>query len=411
MSQIDPAQRTTRPRLTAASLKAAKPEAKPYELRSDNPRGLLLRVEPSGTQTFWVQTGRGQRRKLGDAKVLTLQQAADRARRVLVDPVAYEREKHASESLEEFLDKHYSPWAVQHLRTGKAIARRIRAAFGPKWCSMRLGDITQKGLADWRTARMKQGTADSTINRDLSALSSVLSKAVEWGALAANPAREIKPLRLSNEVVRYLTPDEEARLLAALRDRDTDMRARRDNNNEALKRHGYKPRPKLGDFADHMTPLVLLSMNTGMRQGEVFALRWEDVNLERGMLTVRGEVAKSGKTRHIRLNSGAVGVLATWKKVSGGKSGYVFPGNVKNKPLDNVKQGWASVLKLAEIENFRWHDLRHHFASKLVMRGVDLNTVRELLGHSDLKMTLRYAHLAPEHMADAVERISVGVPA
>lgn len=88
----------------------------------------------------------------------------------------------------------------------------------------------------------------------------------------------------------------------------------------------------------------------------------------------------------------------------------VFPGKNGEK-LKSVKKAWANILKLAQIKNFRWHDLRHHFASKLAMGGVDLNTIRELLGHSDIQMTLRYAHLAPQHKAKAVavlldERIS-----
>mgnify|MGYP000255656077 FL=1 len=81
----------------------------------------------------------------------------------------------------------------------------------------------------------------------------------------------------------------------------------------------------------------------------------------------------------------------------------VFPSPVSGKMLNNVKKAWLAVLRDAGIENFRWHDMRHDFASQLVMKGIDLNTVRELMGHSDLKMTLRYAHLAPDNKLRAVE--------
>ena len=153
-------------------------------------------------------------------------------------------------------------------------------------------------------------------------------------------------------------------------------------------------------FADHLKPMVLVSLNTGIRWGELASLAWDSVDMKKSLITVVGDKAKSGKTRHVPLNSIAMNALTDWKEQSSGE--VVFPGRDGKKTLDNVNKSWKAVLDAAQIKNFRWHDMRHHFASWLVMAGVDLNTVRELLGHSDLKMTLRYAHLAPEHKAAAV---------
>ena len=132
-------------------------------------------------------------------------------------------------------------------------------------------------------------------------------------------------------------------------------------------------------------------------------MRWSDVDLVRANLTVEGEGAKPTQTRHIPLNTESLKVLSDWKSQNR-LDGYVFPGD-KGGRLDNVNKSWYAVLRKAEIAGFRWHDLRHTFASNLVMAGQDLNIVRELLGHSDIKMTLRYAHLAPEQKRAAVEKL------
>jgi len=257
----------------------------------------------------------------------------------------------------------------------------------------------------WRTARLKAGKAPSTVNRDLAGLRSALTSARVWKFLATNPLQDVKPSRVDTTgIVRYLNADEETRLRAALTARDEDRRQSRTTANEWRRARGYAEYPDFGTYADHLNPMVLLAMHTGCRRGELFGLRWRDLNLGAALLTVRSESAKSGKARVIPLNTEIASVLKTWRPSVVSADALVFPG-VDGAPLVDVKTAFTQALTAAGIADFRFHDLRHSFASKLVQAGIDLNTVRELLGHADLKMTLRYAHLAPEHKAAAVERL------
>jgi integrase len=120
---------------------------------------------------------------------------------------------------------------------------------------------------------------------------------------------------------------------------------------------------------------------------------------------VRAATDKTEKEYYVSLNKLAFETLSRWRGQSKRTSLHdlVFPSPKTGKKLDNCNSSWEALLKSAKIEKFRWHDMRHDFASQLVMRGVDLNTVRELMGHADMKMTLRYAHLAPENKMKAVE--------
>jgi integrase len=195
-----------------------------------------------------------------------------------------------------------------------------------------------------------------------------------------------------------LDTDEEHRLRAALIKRDENGLAARKSGNEWRRARKRELLPTRKRFADHLTPAVLLSMITGLRRGELLGLLWSDIDLLEKMLTVRGASAKSGNTRYVPLNDDAVSVLKDWREDSV-KTDRVF------HVATSFKTAWAALLADAKITRFRWHDLRHHFASRLVQAGVPLNTVRELLGHGSFAMTLRYAHLAPNQTRDAVARL------
>lgn len=395
----------------ARLVSALTPQNKPYEVRDDKLKGFILRVQPSGSMSYIAEYGRGKRITIGKAGTLKPEQAREKAKELLAgatlgaDPMQ-ERKEASADTFKEYVEQTYSPWAMANRKDGKATVERLKACFFDAFGKKKLGDITPWIVEKWRTQRIKDGKAPSTINRDIVALKSALSKAVEWGDAKENTIASVKLAKLDHAaVVRYLSKDEEARLRKALDEREHRIREARKSGNKWRETRDREKFPdlKATAFADHLKPLLLLALNTGMRRGELFSLTWECVDVVGASLAVAGDTAKSGKTRHIPLNAEALAVLKGWRKQTNGE-GVIFKSHTGEK-FDNIKKSFASVLGAANIQNFRFHDTRHSFASKLVMAGVDLNTVRELLGHGDIKMTLRYAHLAPEHKAAAVARL------
>ncbi len=371
--------------------------------------GLVLRTRASGRHTWRANLGRGKWLTLGSADSLPPAKARDlaRAARVAVaaggDPIAAKRRTRAA-TLGDFLTAAYAEWARAHLKTGDATADRVRAIFGD-FLTKPMPEITPFAVERWRTQRHRAGITPSTTNRDLDCLRSVLSKAVQWGSLAEHPMRTVKRAKVDTlGRLRYLSPDEEQQLRAALVARDQRERDARGRFNAWRAERGYTLLPAYGTYTDHLHPVVVLSLNTGLRRGELLARTWGDVDLVGALLTVRGASAKSGRTRYLPLNSEARDVLTAWRPSEATVAGWVFPGPTGEK-MASLKTAWGKVAKAAGLKNFTFHDLRHTFASKLVQAGVDLNTVRELLGHADIKMTLRYAHLAPEHKAAAVAKL------
>ena len=164
-------------------------------------------------------------------------------------------------------------------------------------------------------------------DRDLAALRGLLSRAVDWGHLPVPPLTRVKALAEDKTGrLRFLAADEEGRLVAALEARDATRRAQRERANTWRQERGYPRWPSLGAFTDHMTPIVLLALQTGLRFGELTGLRWQDVDLARRIVRVVAAHAKSGKARHVPLNDEACRVLQIWRTADVAAAGHVFPG-------------------------------------------------------------------------------------
>ena len=398
--------------LTKRIVAAAQPKERAYELRDTQVRGLLLRVQPSGHKAWIITWSHGKRRTLGSVGHLTLDQARAHAAQTMAEFIqtglpSIAKRAVPTITLGAFLLDHYAPWARTELKGADKYVKRLQRAF-QAGLSKPLVEIDATWVERWWLLRLQTKVrpgVETTITRatawrDLASLRAVISKAVEEGILTTHPLLQLRiKTAKPRSVVRFLSPTEEKRLRNRLASRDSELAASRASANEwrrARKRALYPTIPA-GSYADHLTPIVLLAMNTGLRRGELLSLQWSDINMEARMLTVRSEYAKSGKQRHVPLNAEALTVLKQWASQADESSG-VFS-------IVSIKSSWSTLLLTTNVENFRFHDLRHHFASRLVMAGVDLNTVRELLGHADLTMTLRYAHLAPEHLAAAVEKL------
>ncbi|MGV7196926.1 tyrosine-type recombinase/integrase [Xanthomonas axonopodis] len=390
-------------KLSPSIIEGCKPEAAPYRLWDTNVPQLHLRVQPSGIKSWNVQWSRTSTRALGKWPGVTVESARAKAKAILVEtdrlgaPLAVvEANKPKASTLREFIEGPYTSWAKGHLKDSAANIKALEVSWGHLY-DKPMEAITATDVEKWKGERLSGRNKPATVNREVTRLRGVISRAVEWDLLPSHPLRAVKRVKTDDDDrVRYLSKDEEARLRASLAKRDNNAREARKRADQWRAERGRAPFPAL-DYADHLTPAVLISINTGLRRGELTSLRWTDIDMTTRVLTVRAAAAKSRKGRHIPLNDEAISTLQRWENQTDDAQ-RVFP-------FADAKKAWGAVLADAKIKEFRWHDLRHHFASRLVQAGVNLNIVRELLGHSDLKMTLRYAHLAPDNTADAVRRI------
>lgn len=274
-----------------------------------------------------------------------------------------------------FIDDYSKP-NKRSYREDIYIVKTLTAFFGDRMAS----DVTIHSVEQYKAHRKQAVTAGrqisgARINRELSLLKTVFNKGVEWALVESNPVQRVKFFCEKGRArTRYLTAEEKHRLLAVCP--------------PALRR------------------IVIMALKTGMRQGEIFGLKWADVDFSAGQLGLKR--TKSGMIRFVPMHSDVRTILVSLPRIGE----HVFEGDRGGPTWHGARRAeWDKAVDAAGLRDFRFHDLRHTFASELVMRGADLKTVSELLGHSTTRITERYAHLSPAHKAVAITLLASEAPA
>jgi len=264
----------------------------------------------------------------------------------------------------------------QHNHKARSAQRMHYAllALCAEFSTKRLSEIRPFGIEGYKLNRKKAGMADATVNRELACLKNLFTLAIKWGWVRDNPARQVNLFKEQNARLRLLTLEEETALL--------------------------------GHCDQRLRTLVLSAVDTGFRSGELKVLCWQNVDLARGTLSVASHYTKNGDPRTNPMTKRLEQALREWKAAGGGTTdGLVFGPASWRKSFEAAK-------KLAGLgADVVFHTLRHTYISRLIMAGVDVRTVQELAGHKSITMTMRYAHLAPEHKKRAVAKLDVEVTA
>lgn len=235
---------------------------------------------------------------------------------------------------------------------------------------MKVSEVTPSVIENFKLkVKTDRGISNATVNRYLIVLSKAFNLFIINKKLnIQNPLHYVQKFKENNHIIRYLREDEEKKLFKEL--------------------------------DSHLKPIVVCALTTGLRLSNILNLRWETIDIKKNFLEVLMQENKGHKKIQLPLSPKFKKEL---EKIGIKKSGYVFINPKTGKPYTTIKTGFNRACQRAGIENFRFHDLRHTVATRLVANGVDLNTVKEYMAHSDIKTTQRYMHPTPENMKNAVD--------
>lgn len=273
----------------------------------------------------------------------------------------------------DFVKDVYLPWSKIHKGSYDDDVR-ITSILTVFFNGKNLRDIKPAMIEQFKARRIGAGRAPATVNRELSVVSKIFTIAARHEKVDANPCQGVERFALDNERVRYLTDDEERRLFKAM-----------------------------GDNAQ-LKDIVTVALHTGMRRGEIFNLKWFDLDFDRGVMHVRK--TKTKLNRVVPMNARVREVLSGQKR----SSEFVFTSEKTGGRLIDVKKAFSSARLEAGIPDFQLRDLRHSCATRLSDKGEELVTVAEILGHTDIRMTKRYSHGMHQRKRMALEKLVSNPP-
>jgi integrase len=353
-------------------------------------RGLLVEVRASADAipTYYLRfkrAGKTAYDRLGTIKDLTLTQARKLAtqRKVEHAPLAKvapeQRPAPGEMTLQEFWDDHYLPHAKIHKRSWVRDEQLYRIRIKPRFGNRKLSEITRYAVQQFQDDLSKDKLSPSSIDHHARLLKRMLGLSVSWDLLDRNPLKGFQLLNVDNQVENYLKEDELARLL------------------EVLRTHDNRP----------VCLLLMFLLSTGARSNEARQALWSQIDVENAVWRIPAANSKSKKTRAVPLNDSALWVLE--EIGTKGKFDVIFA-NAAGNGYSPPTHAWYRIRKLAGVPHLRIHDLRHTFASLLVSGGRSLFEVQQILGHSDPKVTMRYAHLSTKALQAAANTASVLLP-
>jgi len=359
---------------------------------------LELRAASPGQGTYYLRYKDSSKKtchqRLGTVADVSLADARKQAKQVKAeialgsDPKGAEKAKATTITYATFFTDHYLPYVTPRKRSWKRdeelFRLRIEKVFGDK----KLDAIERKQIQSFHTALLAEGLAPASCDHHIKLIRQSLNLAVEWDMLERNPASKVPLFNVDNKVEHYLDDDQLQRLLAVLRSPDS-------------------PR--------NVCLIALFLLSTGARLNEALQAKWTQIDRRTRVWRIPAAVSKSGKIRVVPLNDSALDVVGQLE--TEGKFDHLFVNSCistrtgkevgTGKPYTTIMKVWSRLRLKAGLPHFRIHDLRHQYASFLVNAGFSLYSVQECLGHSDPKVTQRYAHLSTKSLQDAANSASI----